>query len=398
MVQSKIELVAAVKQWMDEHPSRLFPEIVKYARHSMEEQFATEATLTETGEPIYITRLGIMEQYMGLVLERSDGSCMLVKASFFRKPRGHVYFPWLGGDLGFSDKEVAHHREVPKHRISIRAYARKRGMDAEDVLNMYYISKHDLEDTPPRSALPTAPARGADVAEDSDSSLTSLASSVPLIHGYRRPKGGGNASAAKTCTTKRRLSNRAPLPQSKAIKLEWPQDVSSRITASTTHGAIRDYFSQASTKVRHSKPSHLAFPPLEATTSIRSQFPGSDKHGAAVVLQTPPASTFGTPFSPANSPAQVTFHYFLSDPLVGAIPHVYPTASLPSKQRFLNEAMAAHKTVGPKSEVFAVSVSFGAGKRAVVVRRDGGQAGWDEVVRVVKGMRGRMEVEVRCLS
>ncbi|KAL8956790.1 MAG: hypothetical protein Q9193_005776, partial [Seirophora villosa] len=190
----------------------------------MEEQFATEATLTETGEQIYVTRLGIMDQYMGLVLERSDGSCMLVKASFFRKPRGHVYFPWLGGDLGFSDKEVAHHREVPKHRISIRAYARKRGMDAEDVLNLYDISKHDLEDRPPRSALPTAPARGADVAEDSDSSLTSLASSVPLIHGYRRPTGGGNASAGKTSTTKRRLSDRAPLPQSKAIKLEWPQD------------------------------------------------------------------------------------------------------------------------------------------------------------------------------
>ncbi|KAL9009190.1 MAG: hypothetical protein Q9173_005757, partial [Seirophora scorigena] len=372
VVQSKIELVAAVQQWMDEHPSRLFPEIVKYARHSMEEQFATEATLTETGEQIWIIRLGIMDQYMGLLLERSDGSCMLVKASFFRKPRGHVYFPWLGGDLGFSDKEVAHHREVPKHRISIRAYARKRGMDAEDVLNEYDISKHDLEDTQAHSASQTAPARGADVAEDSDSSVTSLSSLVPLIHGYRPPMDGRKGSPVKTSTTKRRLSNRAPPPQSKAIKLEWSQDVSSRITASKAHGAIRDYFSQASRKVRHSKPSHLAFLPLGATASIRSQFPVSDKNGGADVLQTPPASTFGTPFSPAVSPAQVTFHYFLSDPLLGAIPLVYPTASLPSKERFLKEAIAAHDTVGPKSEVFAVSVSVGAGKRSVVVRRDGG--------------------------
>ncbi|KAI4147736.1 MAG: hypothetical protein LQ341_001727 [Variospora aurantia] len=406
VAQSKKGLAIVIKQWMEDHPSQRFPEVTRYDRYSIEGQFATEATLTESGERIWITRLGVMGQYLGHLLEKADGTCMLVKTSFLRKYGGHVYFPWLGGDLGFSDEEVAHHRDIPKHRISIRAYARQKNLNAEDILNDYDISKDDLERAASYSTAPEVPFRGINAAEESDSSLTSLSSLAPLIHDYKARKAKLQASPPKVTKKKRHLDNKAPPPQPKAIKLE-AQDEPYGIATSKAQAVTRDYFSETSPQMRDSKRSHLATPPFGSTTTrTHATIPALlHKNSSANALETPPASTLGTPFSlTTTSAAQIIFHFFLSDPLLGAIPHAYPAAaSLPSKKRFFNQAVAAHDTVGPKGEVFAASVSFGAGKRAVVVRKDGGgKAAWEEVGRVINGMEaegvGRVEVEVRCLG
>ncbi|KAL8649033.1 MAG: hypothetical protein Q9210_004635 [Variospora velana] len=397
VAQSKKDLAIVIKQWMDDHPSQRFPEVTRYDRYSIEGQFATEATLTESGERIWITRLGVVEQYLGHLLEKADGTCMLVKTCFLRKYGGHVYFPWLGGDLGFSDKEVAHHRNVPKHRISIRAYARKRDLNAEDILNEYDISKDDLEHAASYSTAPEVPFRGINAAEESDSSLTSLSSLAPLIHNFKARKAQLQASPPKVTKKKRSLDNKAPPPRPKAIKLET-QDEPSGITTSQAQAEIRDCIFETNPEVGRSRHSHLTSPPLGFSASTGPAILGHNKNISANALQTPPASTLGTPFTPATSPGQVIFHFFLSDPLLGAIPHAYPAVSLPSKKRFFNQAVAAHETVGSKGEVLAASVSFGAGKRAVVVRKDGGgKAAWEEVGRVIKRMEvegaGRVEVE-----
>ncbi|KAL8968857.1 MAG: hypothetical protein Q9197_004644 [Variospora fuerteventurae] len=405
IAQSKKGLAIVIKQWMEDHPSQRFPEVTRYDRYSIEGQFATEATLTESGERIWITRLGVVGQYLGHLLEKADGTCMLVKTSFLRKYGGHVYFPWLGGELGFSDEEVAHHRDIPKHRISIRAYARKRDLNAEDILNDYDISKEDLEHAASYSTAPEVPFRGINAAEESDSSLTSLSSLAPLIHNYKARKAKLQASPPRVTKKKRHLHNKAPPPQPKAIKLE-AQDEPYGITTSKAQAVTRDYFSETSPQMRDSKRSRLATPPFGSTTRTHATIPALlHKNSSANALETPPASTLGTPFSlTTTSTTQVIFHFFLSDPLLGAIPYAYPAAaSLPSKKRFFNQAVAAHDTVGPKGEVFAASVSFGPGKRAVVVRKDGGgKAAWEEVGRVIKGMEaegvGRVEVEVRCLG
>lgn len=419
--QSKKELVAVIKEWIDVHPEQRFPEVGRYDGFSFESIFAVEASLTATDERIWVTRIGIVEQYLGWVLETPEGSYMLVTTSYTRS-RGHGYYAWLGGDLGFSDDEVAHHRDVPKKKFSRRGYARKRGLDAEDVLNDSDISKYDLENKVPQSIskkVPQATAKKVSAnhipaAEDSDSSLTSLSELVPLMNAWKKRRAEEPLSQP---SRKRQLSTRL-----KAVKLE-PEGKTSQITAPETPqhpSALRNSFSTATTRLRQAPTSHLNSSPPTATTttSIPPALLPFNNNNNSNVLQTPPPSipppttTLGTPFTfttPTTTAKDVTFHFFLADPILGAIPHTFPPTALPSKLKFFNSAIAAYETVlpvQPKTEVVAASVRVGGVARPIVVRRDGaGKAAWDEVGRVVvrevvagkEGGGGRVEVEVRCI-
>ncbi|KAL8721183.1 MAG: hypothetical protein Q9225_002069, partial [Loekoesia sp. 1 TL-2023] len=212
---------------MDSHPQQRFPTLANYDRFSFADDFAREATLADTGERIWILRLGVIERYQGWVLEGPDGFHILVKAQYTRKHGGHVYFPWLGGDLGFSDEIIAHHQLVAKQRYSIRAYARKKDLDPDDVLSEYDISKQDLGSGTSREVVKAVNKKSPeDVDEDSDSSLTSLSSLVPLMNHWKAK----NLQPSNKTTGKKRPRNAKLLKGAKAIKIE-PEEEIAKITA-----------------------------------------------------------------------------------------------------------------------------------------------------------------------
>ncbi|KAL8727460.1 MAG: hypothetical protein Q9166_006048 [cf. Caloplaca sp. 2 TL-2023] len=169
--KSKIELVAMLRAWIDSHPTLRIPELARYDRNAFESNFAVEASIVETGERIWVIRLGVLDMYQGWVIDRPDGSNLLVKAKY--RKSGYEYYPWLGHNLGYSDEAIAHHKDVPRQVISLRQYSQKRALDAEDVLNAYDISRAALEFE--EAPLKT---RGlAKVIKDSQESNTSLSSS-----------------------------------------------------------------------------------------------------------------------------------------------------------------------------------------------------------------------------
>ncbi|KAI4142058.1 MAG: hypothetical protein L6R39_005096 [Caloplaca ligustica] len=213
---TKKELVSIIKAWIDSHPQQRFPEVANYDRFSFESQFAFKASLTDTGERVYILRLGIIEQYQGWVLEKSDGSHILVKSQYLRSKGGHVYYPWLGGDLGFSDQEIAHHRDVPKVRMTIRGYARAKRLDPEDLLNEYDIVLHDLEDAGATTQTATT---NKDVvmndAEDSDSNALDDPPPSP-----KRPKAAATAKLSNWNTARMMNFLSATLLEKKVLVLK----------------------------------------------------------------------------------------------------------------------------------------------------------------------------------
>lgn len=201
---SKRELVSMLKDWIDTHPNLRIPELARYDRNSLENSFAMEASLTETSERIWIVRLGVIDQYQGWVLEKLDGSVILVKAQY--RKGGYVYYGWLGGDLGYSDEVIAHHKDVPRLVLTLRLYARRRNLDAEDVLNEYDISKEALE-FEERTPTPMTPATIMGN-QDSDSTLSSSFSESdmpPVFPGSSRKRSSGK-DVSKAPKKKARLT------------------------------------------------------------------------------------------------------------------------------------------------------------------------------------------------
>ncbi|KAL8875654.1 MAG: hypothetical protein Q9192_009013, partial [Flavoplaca navasiana] len=205
VISSKRELVSMLKEWIDTHPNLRIPELAKYDRNSFENSFAMEASLTETNERIWIIRLGVIDKYQGWVLEKLDGSVVLVKAQY--RKGGYVYYGWLGGDLGYSDEVIAHHKNVPRLVLTIRMYARMRNLDAEDVLNEYDISKEALE-FDERTPTPTTAATIMG-SQESDSPLSSPISESdmpPVFPGSSRKRSSGK-DIAKAPKKKARLAD-----------------------------------------------------------------------------------------------------------------------------------------------------------------------------------------------
>ena len=204
LISSKRELVSMLKEWIDTHPNLRIPELAKYDRNSFENSFAMEASLSETNERIWIIRLGVMDKYQGWVLEKLDGSVVLVKAQY--RKGGYVYYGWLGGDSGYSNEVIAHHKNVPRLVLPIRSYARMRNLDAEDVLNEYDISKEALEfDERTPTPMPPATIMGN---QDSDSTLSSSFSESdmpPVFPGSSRKRSSGK-DVAKAPKKKARLT------------------------------------------------------------------------------------------------------------------------------------------------------------------------------------------------
>ncbi|KAL8821085.1 MAG: hypothetical protein Q9223_000810 [Gallowayella weberi] len=143
VTKNKADLVRILKGWIDSHPTQRIPELAKHDRDSLESNFAIEASLIETGERIWIIRLGVIDMYQGWVLEKPNGTYLLVKAQY--RKGGYVYYPWLGSEMGYSDEAIANHKDVPRQVLSLRLYSRKRELDSEDVLNDFDISQAALE-------------------------------------------------------------------------------------------------------------------------------------------------------------------------------------------------------------------------------------------------------------
>lgn len=335
--RSKKDLVVIIKKWMDDHPSKRFPEVAAYDSWSLQNQFATRATLGGNEEEVWIVRIGVLEQYLARVLDRGDGNFILLKAQYLRKHGGHVYFPWLGGDLGFSNTVIAHHKVQSKQRISMKAYAQKNKLDGDDVLNDHDITKADLEPGLFRTVEKVVKRKGDQYDEQSDSSLSSFESLVPLMRHWKAEK--SNQSKMANEPKKKRTCMRKP---SKAIKMEPEEE------------------------------------PFQ------------------VVAPYKPVPNF-------NATGRAIFHFYLSDPTLGAIPSIFSLSVLPTHKRFFTLATAAYRTtLDLNRQVTAASVRVSSVERPIVVRADGsGKSGWEEVKRVVcenGSGRGMIEVEVRCIA
>lgn len=461
VTSNNFELVNLLKDWIDSHPNLRIPELSKYDRNLLEDNFAIEASLVETGEHVWILRLGVMDMYQGWALEKPDGSKMLVR-SHYRKG-GHVYYGWLGGELGYSDEVIAHHQDVPRLVLSLQLYARRRKLDAEDVLNEYDVSKEALEfeNREPKAAGPAA-AGGA--MEESDTALSSPPSESdsdePLVNvraSRKRVFGKANTLNAK---------KRAKLSTSPTTKSEGTNDllriddaeVRSKVkklhkvfptvtiavcecvllkNKGNVDNALDDLYglqttstdstvsddsppAQPTRQSQRAKPTaNLPCTPSPAartknanttTTHLATPFSSSAHSPSSSSLTYPPTPSSLPPRTARNNNKQpTTLKFFLADPTLGAIP--LPYHSIKSRQKFFSEAIAAHfltsggaaVSEAERESVVAVSVCVtGMGSPIVVRRGKGGNVGWEEVGRVVgEGERvaggGGVEVEVRCV-
>ena len=445
VTSNNFELVNLLKDWIDSHPNLRIPELSKYDRNSLEDHFAIEASLVETGEHVWILRLGVLDMYQGWVLEKPDGSKMLVR-SHYRKG-GHVYYGWLGGELGYSDEVIANHQDVPRLVLSLRLYARRRKLDAEDVLNEYDVSNEALE-FENRELGAAGPAAAGGAMEDGVESDTALSSppsesdsDEPLVNvraSRKRAFGKANTSNPKKRT---KLSTSPTTNPKGANDLQAIDDAAVRSKVKKLHkvfpavtiavcecvllknkgnvdNALDDLYglqtiptSTASTMSDDSPPaqatrSHRAKPTANppcypspartknpnTTTHLATPF-SSSAHSPSSSLAYPP-----TPHTPSsllprtNQPT--TLKFFLADPTLGAIP--IPYHSIKSRQKFFSEAIAAHfLTSGAavsemeRESVVAVSVCVCVGGMGImgspiVVRRGkGGNVAWEQVGRVV---------------
>ncbi|KAI4219352.1 MAG: hypothetical protein LQ349_008375 [Xanthoria aureola] len=460
VTSNNFELVNLLKDWIDSHPNLRIPELSKYDRNSLEDNFAIEASLVETGARVWILRLGVLDMYQGWVLEKPDGSKMLVR-SHYRKG-GHVYYGWLGGELGYSDEVIANHHDVPRLVLSLRLYARRRKLDAEDVLNEYDVSNEALEF---ENREPKAAAGGAiEDGVESDTALSSPPSESesdeePIISRASRKRGSGKANSASRSKKRAKLSTSSTTNPKGANDLLGIDAAEVRRKVKKLHkvfpavtiavcecvllknkgnvdNALDDLYglqtstdstisddgppAQATRRSQRAKPT--ANPPCTPspartknanTTYLATPF-SSSAHSPSSSLAYPP-----TPHTPSsllprtNQPT--TLKFFLADPTLGAIP--IPYHSIKSRQKFFSEAIAAHfLTSGAavsemeRESVVAVSVcvrleGMGMGMMGspIVVRRGkGGNVAWEQVGRVVgEGERvgggGGVEVEVRCV-
>ncbi|KAL8790352.1 MAG: hypothetical protein Q9213_000705 [Squamulea squamosa] len=399
---SKHELVALLKDWIEEHPNLRIPELAKYDRNFLENNFAIEASLVETGERIWIIRLGVIDLYQGWVLEKPDGSNMLVKAQY--RKGGYVYYPWLGGEFGYSDEAVAHHQDVPRSVLTLRLYARKRQLDAEDVLNEYDISEAALEAENPQSVTPDANM----IIEDSQESDTPLSSPPSDSEASDMINWGSNKRRSRanpyvTKGTKSRPNKQIKTSNSMDATFNNLTIPSPSHTPPASANTIRTLMEIQDPHVRSKvKKLHKIFPamtlavcesvllknkcniddaiddldgiqniptstdatfsddtpPAMATRARRAardhlpQTPSPSRRSKsnAPKLATPFSTdqstvSFGypTPKTPSFrsiSNAATTINFFLSNPSMGAVP--FPFASIKSMQKFFIEAIAAH--------------------------------------------------------
>ncbi|KAL8665159.1 MAG: hypothetical protein Q9168_007754, partial [Polycauliona sp. 1 TL-2023] len=325
---------------------------------------------------------------------------MLVKARY--RKGGHVYHGWLGGDEGYSDEIIAHHKDLPRLVLSLRLYARKQNLDAEDVLNEYDITKEALEaeeDTP----MPMTPPSTGSIKDtrDSDSTLTSPPSEsdsddpITLSRASRK-RSSGKEKATKAKKKAKVTSSDTASPTFRRSTqtmqdLKRIDDPELRAEVQRLHrmfptvsvtvwesillknkgnadDAIDDFYNlqnvSSSTNTIVSEDGLEDGPPAVSTRSRRANLTVQ-----ANMPQTPstprtnsfsPAQQLGTPFSSHQSPRSygyptpqtpstsfravrnptTTFQFFLSDPSMGAIP--IPFSDIKSKIKLFNEATAAH--------------------------------------------------------
>ncbi|KAL8900296.1 MAG: hypothetical protein Q9207_005755, partial [Kuettlingeria erythrocarpa] len=351
-----------------------FPEVGGYSRHVLETQFACEATLMATGERVWILRLGILDQYLGLLLEMPDRSYMLLRERHVRKKEhsGIIYQPWLGGDLGFSEEVIAHHQEIAKKKMALSTYAYKKGLDASVVLADHDLTKYDLDPELPRPAskkrLPTEDAV-------TEPPMTPERKQQP------RARTPASKQARKKLTHARSDSDSdmsdtsftALIP----LKTRWMERHKAEAQAAAAAAAPKRRRGQTA-KPPKAKGKAKAVIKTEDTPAPSNPFS---------YPQEPTASAFGTTASLPPAREEATFHFLLSNPSLGAIPHTYPTAALPTRRAFFTHAINAYGTIGgekPEEQkeevVIAASVRVAGVERPIVVKRDGeGKAAWEMV-------------------
>ncbi|KAL8760788.1 MAG: hypothetical protein Q9184_003047 [Pyrenodesmia sp. 2 TL-2023] len=386
---SKKELAAMVKAWIDDHPMHRFGEVGGYSRHVLETQFACEATLMATGERVWIVRLGILDQYLGLLLEMPDGSYMLVRERRVRKKEysGTIYQPWLGGDLGFSEEVIANHGVIPRKKMALTTYASKRGLDAHVVLKEHDITRYDLDPHLPRPARKKR--QPTELIEDE------------IVSPKREPQpkvrtptstqarttltGAASDSDSGICTTS--FTELIPL------KTLWMQ----RRAAEAQPPAPKRR--RQTTK------------PAKAKAKAKAVIKTEDTPEPSNPFSFPQASSPSTFTLSASATREVIFHHLLRDPSLGAIPHTYPTTALPTRRTLFTHAINAYGIIRGEhkegEDVIAASVKVKGKERPIVVTRGaGGQRAWEMVGDLVReeGEKmkeemegGRVVVEVTCL-
>ncbi|KAI4195798.1 MAG: hypothetical protein LQ346_003346, partial [Caloplaca aetnensis] len=272
-----------------------------------------------------------------------NGTYMLLRERRVRQKGygGCIYQPWLGGDLGFSEQEIAHHKNIPRKKVALTTYARKKGLEAEDVLKEYDITRYDLDPELPR------PARKKRLpAEDAVTEL-------PMTP-ERKAQG-----KARTPTSK----------QSRTTVTQAGSDSDTDISATSFTSLIP----LKTLWMERRKAEAQALAPT-APKRRRGQTSKASKAKAVVKTEDTPApsnpfsfpQTLPTPSASATTPSlppseEATFHFLLSNPSLGAIPHTYPTTALPTRRVFFTHATNAYGIVGgekpeeQKEEVIAAS-------------------------------------------
>ena len=430
-----------LKDWIDNHPDKRVPELAKHDSYSLEKNFAIEATLVDTSEQVWILRLGVIDIYQGWVLEKPDGTCLLVKSQHTPE-EGHVYKAWLGPELGYSDQIIAHHKDVPKLVLSLSLYSRKRGLDAEDVLNEYDLSRIALE---PEDATASQEGSSSKSLEESQdvTMLTGMSSdSEPLVNGWnarnnrkKRARKDDTYRATDDGSVKKKVKTETSYAAPKTIKAEKTEPLR-HVHEFFSRGNLKrlqkglpqtDWYLDEATVGRYRTLSIMSDSETEQHPKTPRTLKGLHR---ASNPRTPQKSFFSSacnvasPFAatptgyptPHPSPLKpglslttpattITFHLFVANTAMGAIP--VPFSKLTSKVKFFNEAIAAYSLSSQgKKEVVAASVKIKGVARAIIVQKgQSGKQAWDEVVKIVQELEiegkksGKgVDVEVKCIA
>ena len=322
------------------------------------------------------------------MIEDKNGSCMLAKPRTKYKYGSDGFQAWLGGEFGFTPAAVAYpiKPENRSTKLGNKSHASEDDGSEGSVVDtsgssrkrLYSHDPEDLRDVlaspPPLQSLTSIKRARVPVdykeplALPASTNTSDIISQQPRPNKRRRVVIRSNTSVPKAPPSPSVISSTAKpaaLPPSRSIK----------------RGTVAPSI------------------PLLDPAGLRDLAPTlSTESAAAATLATTPASSSTTSTSVAS---RITFHFFLSNALLGAIPKEF--AHCNTVTSFFDEALAAWGIMGGQERnavMAAVSVVLVGVTWPMVIpwrNKDGFETMLEIVTKAAVEKREALDVEVRCL-
>lgn len=379
------ELIKKIEAWICDHGGERPPASLVYRKPDIKEHVIKEVQLTIGPGSGWVRRFQINNQWMAWMIEDKNGRCMLAKPTMKHCNSG--FQAWLGGDRGFTSATVARLVKPANPSKTLGSElidSEDDGSEGDDVFGRSsrngscYIRPEKLNDTlasPPQlQSLPRIKRARVPI----DYTVPALLPSSTRLsrnvhqqpHSTKRRKATGRSDSSHSSSPSVMSVSAGPpaLRPSHAIKQEpVASSVSSRdpVMAIHSHG-------------------------LAPTSSTETP--------ADTVSDTRPASSSSIPLKIAS---KITFHFFLSDADLGAIPQDFVHCN--NFTSFFNQALEAWEILGGEDRntiMTAVSVVLVSVDWPIVIpwrNKDGFEMMMGIVTKAAMGNQEHLDVKVKCM-